>query len=101
MVELGRVSRSGFYRFDGRRSGPDRDMDLRDAIQRIAVEWPSYGRPRITAELSRRGWTVNPKAGLPDYARGQSAVRAEAEVRGHDRFQPRPQVYPNLARELC
>jgi NAD(P)-dependent dehydrogenase (short-subunit alcohol dehydrogenase family) len=34
-------------------------MDLRDAIQRIALEWPSYGRPRITAELRRRGWTVN------------------------------------------
>jgi transposase InsO family protein len=36
-------------------------MDLRDAIQRIAIEWPSYGRPRITAELRRRGWQVNPK----------------------------------------
>lgn len=37
------------------------DMDLRDAIQRVALEWPSYGRPRITAELRRQGWTVNPK----------------------------------------
>jgi transposase InsO family protein len=36
-------------------------MDLRDTIQRIALEWPSYGRPRITAELRRRGWKVNPK----------------------------------------
>jgi len=53
MVELGRVSRSGFYRFD-ENARPDRDMDLRDAIQRIALEWPSYGRPRITAELRRR-----------------------------------------------
>ena len=33
----------------------------RDAIQRIALEWPSYGRPRITAELRRQDWTVNPK----------------------------------------
>jgi len=39
----------------------DRDVELRDAIQRIAVEFPSYGRPRITAELRRRGWQVNPK----------------------------------------
>jgi transposase InsO family protein len=60
MVELGRVSRSGFYRFDeGLR--PDPDMDLRDAIQRIALEWPSYGRPRITRELRRGGWRVNAK----------------------------------------
>ncbi len=62
MVELGRVSRSGFYRFgQDEQAGPDPDMELRDAIQRIAVEWPSYGRPRITAELRRQGWVVNPK----------------------------------------
>jgi transposase InsO family protein len=62
MAELGRVSRSGFYRFDdGAEPDPDPHMDLRDAIQRIALEWPSYGRPRITAELRRQDWTVNPK----------------------------------------
>lgn len=62
MVKLGQVSRSGFYRFDdGRPPRPERDMELRDAIHRIALEWPSYGRPRITAELRRQGWKVNPK----------------------------------------
>ena len=39
MVKLGGVSRSGFYRFDGdRKPAPERDMELRDAIQRIALE---------------------------------------------------------------
>jgi len=62
MVELGGVSRASFYRFDAERHPrPERDMDLRDAVQRVALEWPSYGRPRITAELRRRGWKVNPK----------------------------------------
>jgi len=61
MVKLGRVSRSGFYRFNEDRKRQDTDMDLRDAIQKIALQWPSYGRPRITAELRRRGWRVNPK----------------------------------------
>ena len=61
MVELSRVSRSGFYRFDHAELGSDRDMELRDAMQKIAVEWPCYGRPRITKELRRRGWVVNPK----------------------------------------
>ena len=62
MVELAQLSRAGFYRFlKPSETAPDKDMDLRDAIQRIALEWPSYGRPRITAELRHQGWTVNPK----------------------------------------
>jgi putative transposase len=36
-------------------------MDLRDAIPRVALEWPGYGRPRTTAALRRQGWIVNPK----------------------------------------
>jgi len=62
MLKLAHASRAAFYRFhQDAESGPDPDMDLRDAIQRIALEWPSYGRQRITAELRRQGWTVNPK----------------------------------------
>ena len=58
MVELGRVSRSGFYRFQKAAPGPNRDMELRNAIQKIAVEWPPYGRPRMTRELRRCCWEV-------------------------------------------
>ncbi len=62
MVELARVSRASFYRFDDTANpAHDDDMDLRDAIQRIALEWPAYGRRRITQELRRRGWAVNHK----------------------------------------
>jgi len=61
MCQLGGISRSGFYRIESRSEGVDRDVELRDAIQRIALEFPSYGRPRITQELRRRGWQVNPK----------------------------------------
>jgi putative transposase len=62
MVELGRVSRSSFYRWEeDKLAPPDGDMDLRDAIHRIALEWPCYGRPRITKELREQGWKVNPK----------------------------------------
>jgi putative transposase len=58
MCVLGGLSRAGFYRFDPEMEAPDPDLDLRDEIQRIALEFPSYGRPRITAELKRRGWNV-------------------------------------------
>jgi putative transposase len=61
MVKLAGVSRSSFYRFDEEDSPRvDRDIDLRDAIQRVALKWPGYGRPRITAELKRQGWKVGP-----------------------------------------
>ena len=62
MVELSQLSRASFYRqLAAAPPGPDADMDLRDAIQRVALEMPSYGRPRITKELRRRGWKVNAK----------------------------------------
>jgi transposase InsO family protein len=61
MCELGKVSRAGLYRFEPEFTKSDPDLDLRDEVQRIALEFPCYGRPRITAELKRRGWEVNHK----------------------------------------
>ena len=98
MVELGGVSRSGFYRFDSSaKPGPDPPMDLRDAIQRIALEWPSYGRPRITAELRRQDWTVNPKL-VYRLMREDNllCVRKRKFVVTTDSNHT-PKVYPNLA----
>lgn len=34
---------------------------LRAALLRLAGEWPTYGRPRLTAMLQREGWEVNHK----------------------------------------
>jgi transposase InsO family protein len=100
MMKLGRVSRSGFYRFQDAEPGPDRDMDVRDAIQRIAVEWPSYGRPRITAEVRRRGWRVNPKR-VYRLMREDNllCVRRRKFVVTTDSNHGR-KVYPNLARNM-
>ena len=61
MCALAKVSRAGFYRFPSARSGGDEAIKLRDAMQRIALEFPSYGWPRMTEELKRRGWAVNHK----------------------------------------
>jgi len=61
MCALAKVSRAGFYRFPSARSGGDAEIKLRDAMQRIALEFPSYGWPRMTEELKRRGWAVNHK----------------------------------------
>jgi putative transposase len=100
MVKLGRVSRSGFYRFEDTKPDPDRDMNLRDAMQRIAVEWPAYGRPRITAELRRRGWEVNPKR-VYRLMREDNllCVRKRKFVVTTDSNHGQ-KVYPNLARNM-
>jgi transposase InsO family protein len=101
MLELGRVSQSGFYRFDeDAKPSPRTDLDLRDAIQRIALEWPSYGRPRITAELRRRGWSVNPKRVYRILREDNLlCVRKRKFVVTTNSNHGR-KIYPNLAREM-
>jgi transposase InsO family protein len=101
MVKLGRVSRSGFYRFDDEpRPVVDRDLDLRDAIQRIALEWPCYGRPRITRELRNQGWLVGPKRVYRILREDNLlCVRKKKFLVTTDSNHGRP-IYPNLAREM-
>ena len=102
MVKLGRVSRSHFYRFDDNAEPrPDPNMDLRDAIQRIALAWPSYGRPRITAELRRQGWVVNHKR-VRRILREDNLLclrKKKFVVMTTDSKHNRP-IYPNLAAKL-
>jgi transposase InsO family protein len=100
MCDLAGVSRRSFYRFDPDAKPVERDMDLRDAIQRIALEMPSYGRPRITAELRRRGWVVNAKR-VHRIMREDNLLclrRRKFLVTTDSRH--RFPIYPNLAGEL-
>jgi putative transposase len=62
LCRLAQVSRAGFYRWRKRPARPaDADVEVRDAIQRIALEFPCYGSRRVGFELERRGYTVNRK----------------------------------------
>ena len=62
MCGLARVSRAGFYRSLQERMPVEEDMEVRSAIQTIALEHRRrYGYRRITAELRRRGMWVNHK----------------------------------------
>ena len=63
LCQVAGVSRAGYYRFQPRVQASEADMDLRSAIQQIALEWPSYGYRRVHRELMRRGWKVNHKRG--------------------------------------
>jgi putative transposase len=62
MCYLAEVSRAGLYRFLKERVPVEEDMEVRSAIQEIALEHRRrYGYRRITAELRRRGMLVNHK----------------------------------------
>ena len=101
MVKLAGVSRASYYRFDeNAEAGTDPDMDLRDAIQRIALDWPAYGRRRMTEELRRRGWAVNHKR-VHRIMREDNllCLRKRKFVVTTDSNHGR-KVYPNLAREM-
>jgi putative transposase len=98
MCQLGQVSRAGWYRREA--EPPECDLKVRDEIQKMALEWPAYGSRRITAELRRRGWTVNRK-------RVQRLMRADNLLCLRKRkfvattdSDHALRVYPNLARAM-
>jgi len=100
LCRLAQVSRAGYYRWLEARPAVDHDLDLRDEIQRIALEFPSYGRPRITEELKRRGWEVGPKR-VRRIMREDNllCLRRRKFVVTTDSNHSRP-IFPNLAREM-
>ena len=55
------LSRATHYRRRTSTPQPDPDAELRDLIQRTALDWPCYGYRRITAELHRHGIEANHK----------------------------------------
>jgi putative transposase len=61
MCEVAGFSRVGYYRFLDPEKPAPADMKLRDVMQKIALEWPSYGSRRMQRELQDRGWEVNRK----------------------------------------
>jgi len=100
MCQLGHVSRAGLYRFDPKAEQRQFDMDLRDAMQRIALQFPCYGRPRISAELRRQGWEVNHKrVGRILREDNLLCIRHKKFVRTTDTNHSFP-VYPNLAGKM-
>jgi putative transposase len=100
MCRLARVSRAGLYRYPPVRPKSKPDLALRDAIQRIALEFPSYGWRRVTAELRRRKWAVNHKR-VYRWMRADNllCLRQRKFVVTTESHHGLP-VYPNLARAL-
>jgi len=103
-TQLLSVSRCGFYKWlrhsKTRQVNAIPDMDVRNEIQKIAVEFPAYGYRRITAELRNRGYLMNHKRVLRLMSEDNLlCVRKDFKPKTTDsRHDPR--VYPNLVKGL-
>jgi putative transposase len=98
--EVARVSRAGFYRHYETHEPRQADVELRDAIQRIALANRYYGYRRVTAELQHQGTVVNHKRVLRLMrADNLLAVRKRRFVFTTDSSHTYA-IYPNLAARL-
>jgi putative transposase len=101
MCELVQLPRRSYYHLAGRTQPEDQYIELRDQIQRIALEWPSYGYRPMTAELHRRGLRVNHKLVLRLMREDNLlCLRKRHFVCTTDSRHGLP-VYPNLARQMA
>lgn len=94
------LSRAGFYRRRRPRQAMPVEMEIRDQMQKVALESPAYGYRRITAELRHRGFAVNHKHVLRMMREDNLlCVRRRTFVVTTDSRHNLP-IYPNLAREI-
>lgn len=101
LCRLFSVSRSWYYeKSAAAEQKAVKDLDLRDGIERIVLEFAGYGCRRVTAELRRRGWVVNRKRVLR-IMREESLL---CQIRR--RFVPTTDsthgfgIYPNLIKDM-
>jgi putative transposase len=100
LCQMTGLNRAGFYRWRVPRPATSVEMELRDQMQRVALEWPAYGYRRITLELQQRGFNVNHKRVLRLMREDNLlCVRQRAFVVTTDSRHHLP-VYPNLMRGM-
>jgi transposase InsO family protein len=94
------LSRASYYRWRVPLPGFPVEMELRDAMQQIALEFSSYGYRRISAELNRRGFAVNHKRVLRLMRQDNLLCLRRKAFRVTTDSRHGLPVYPNLARSI-
>jgi len=94
------LGRAGFYRHYEEHEPQQADVELRDAIQQVALEHRVYGYRRVTAALKQQEWEVNHKRVLRLMrADNLLALRKRRYVLTTDSRHPFA-IYPHLAPRL-
>ena len=94
------LSRAGYYRWRVPRPAVPVEVELRDRLQRIALEWPAYGYRRITAELREHGFAVNHKHVLRLMREDNLLCLRRRRFVVTTDSQHHFRVYPNMARQM-
>lgn len=94
------VSRSWYYEKQRRPETSEAEVELRDAIEQIILDFPGYGYRRVTHALKRTGWTVNHKRVLRIMREESLLCHLKRQfVHTTDSKHPYP-VYPNLIKGM-
>jgi putative transposase len=100
LCETLQVSRSWYYEQHSRPETSEADVELRDAIECIILEFAGYGYRRVTHALKRAGWIVNHKRVLR-IMREESLLCHLKRQFVHTTDSQHPyQVYPNLVKGM-
>ncbi len=100
LCQMTGLNRAGFYRWRLPRLATPIEMEVRDQMQKIALEWPAYGYRRITHQLQKQGFDINHKRVLRMMREDNLlCVRRRAFVVTTDSRHNLP-IYQNLARHI-
>jgi putative transposase len=94
------VNRRWYYARLSQGETADRDVELRDAIELIILEFAGYGYRRVTHALVRAGWSVNHKRVLRIMREESLLCHLKRQFVPTTDSHHRLQVYPNLVKGL-
>ena len=100
LCQMTGLNRAGFYRWRTPQLASPVEMEIRDEMQKIALDSPAYGYRRITAELQKRDFDINHQRVLRMMREDNLlCVRRRRFVVTTDSRHNLP-IYPNLARQM-
>jgi putative transposase len=100
LCETLQVSRSWYYEKQARPEADETDVELRDAIEGIILEFAGYGYRRVTHALKRAGWIVNHKRVLRIMREESLLCQLKRHFVDTTDSQHRYQIYPNLVKGM-
>jgi len=98
MIELPRSTY--YYKPCSQEAKLEQDVELRDRIERIVLEFPGYGYRRVTHQLQRQGLRINHKRVLRLMRQAELLCRRRRRFVATTDSQHGFHIYPNLARGM-